>query len=152
MQKWKVNLSKEEHKKIKMVMRSKKVSMEAKKRAQILLDIDESGGRTPLSLSNVTSKRGVCQNTVIRLRRNYAENGIESAIFRKKRETPPTEPKITGEVEAYIIATACSTPPTGKASWSLRMIANKIVVDGVIESISSEAVRLVLKKRNSSLT
>jgi len=151
MQKWHVNLTKSDHKKIKMVLRSKKTTMEAKKHAQILLDIDESGGRKPLSLSKVTGSRGVCENTVIRVRRNYAESGIDSAIFRKKRETPPTEPKITGEVEAHIIATACSTPPEGKARWTLSMIANKIVLDGVIESISDEAVRIVLKKHSLSL-
>jgi len=151
MQKWHVNLTKEERKKIKMVMRSKRTTMEAKKHAQILLDIDESDGRKPLSLSRVTVSRGVCQNTVIRVRRSYAESGIESAIFRQKRETPPVAPKITGEVEAHIIATACSKAPEGKARWTLSMIANKIVLDGVIESISDEAVRLVLKKQNLSL-
>ncbi len=151
MQKWKVELSKSEHKKIKMVLRSKKTTMEAKKHAQILLDIDESEGKKPMSLSKVTTSRGVCQNTVIRVRRNYAESGIDSAIFRKKRETPPVEPKITGEVEAHIIATACSKVPEGKSRWTLTMIANKIVLDGVIESISDEAVRLVLKKHSLNL-
>jgi len=151
MQKWKVELTKRDHKKIKMVLRSKKTTMEAKKHAQILLDIDERDGKKPLSLSKVTTSRGVCQNTVIRVRRNYAESGIEGAIFRKKRETPPVEPKITGEVEAHIIATACSKVPEGKARWTLSMIANKIVLDGVIESISDEAVRLVLKKHSLNL-
>ena len=143
MQKWQVKLNKEEQKKIKMVLRSKKVSMEVKKRAQILLDLDESDGKKPMSLKNVTTKRGVCENTVIRLRRSYAKSGFEKALFRKKRETPPVEPKITGEVEAHIIATACSTPPEGHAQWSLKMLAKKIVLDGVIENISSESVRLV---------
>ena len=151
MQKWHINLTKADQKKIKMVLRSKRTTMEAKKHAQILLDIDESGGRKPLSLSKVTVNRGVCQNTVIRVRRSYAESGIDMAIFRQKRESPPVEPKITGEVEAYIIATACSKVPEGKARWTLSMIANKIVLDGVIESISDEAVRLVLKKHNLDL-
>jgi Mrp family chromosome partitioning ATPase len=143
MQKWHVELTKTEFKKIKKVLRSKKISMEAKKRAQILEDIDESNGKTPLSLRQVTVKRGVCANTVIAVRRNYAEEGIDMAILRKKRETPPVEPKITGEVEAHIIATACSKPPEGKSEWTLKMIASKIVLDGVIENISSESVRLV---------
>ena len=134
------------------MLRSKRTTLEGKKHAQILLDIDESEGRKPLSLSKVTVSRGVCQNTVIRVGRSYAEHGIESALFRQKRETPPVEPKITGEVEAHIIATACSKAPDGKARWTLSMIANKIVLDGVIESISDEAVRLVLKKHNLSLT
>ena len=151
MKKYQVNLTKEEQKKIKMVLRSKRVTMEAKKHAQILVAIDESDGKEPMSASKVSVSRGVCSNTVDRLRRTYAEFGMERALFRKKRKTPPVEPKITGEVEAHIIATACSAVPEGKARWTLSMIANKIVLDGVIENISDEAVRLVLKKHNLSL-
>ena len=143
MLKWHVILDGAARKKIKMVLRSKKIAMEAKKRAQILLDIDESNGRKPDSLSTITAKRGVCQNTIINVRRNYAEHGIDMAIFRKKRETPPVAAKVTGEVEAYIIAVCCSSPPEGKEHWSMQMIADKIVLDGVIDSISDETVRLV---------
>ena len=150
MLKWHVILDNGARKKIKMVLRSKKVTMEAKKRAQILLDIDESNGHKPDSLNTITAKRGVCQNTIINVRRNYAEHGINMAIFRKKRETPPVAAKVTGEVEAHIIAVCCSSPPEGKDHWSMQMIADKIVLDGVIDSISDETVRLVLKKRNLS--
>lgn len=152
MQKWHVELSKAAQKKIKMVLRSKKVPMEAKKRAQILLDIDESNGKTSESLSKITAKRGVCQNTIINVRRNYAEKGIDAAIFRQKRETPPVPAKVTGDVEAHIIAVCCSAPPEGKEHWSMKMIADKIVLDGVVESISDETVRLVLKKQNLNRT
>jgi len=152
MQKWHVELENGARKKIRMVLRSKRVAMEAKKRAQILLDIDESGGRKPESLTTITGKRGVCQNTIVNVRRNYAESGLDAAIFRKKRETPPVAAKVTGEVEAHIIAICCSTPPEGRGHWSMQMIADKIVLDGVIDSISDETVRLVLKKRNLSRT
>jgi len=126
--------------------------MEAKKRAQILLDIDESGGCKPARLNTIAAKRGVCQNTIVNVRRNYAESGVDAAIFRKKRETPPVAAKTTGEVQAHIIAVCCSKPPEGKDHWSMQMIADKIVLDGVIDSISDETVRLVLKKRNLSRT
>ena len=152
MQKWHVELDKASRKKMKMVLRSKRVSMEAKKRAQILLDIDESGGRKPKSISVIMAKRGVSQNTIVNVRRKYAESGVDVAIFRKKRETPPVTAKVTGEVEAYIIAICCSAAPEGKDRWSMRMIADKIVLDGVVDSISDETVRLVLKKRNLSRT
>ena len=152
MQKWHVELDNVARKKIKMVLRSKKVSMEAKKRAQILLDIDESGGRKPESLNTIAAKRGVCQNTIVNVRRNYAGSGVDVAIFRKKRETPPVSAKVTGDVQAHIIAVCCSTPPEGKDHWSMQMIADKIVLNGVIDSISDETVRLVLKKRNLSRT
>jgi hypothetical protein len=75
---------------------------------------------------------------------------LDAALLRKTRATPPVPAKVTGEVEAYIIATCCSAPPEGKAAWTMQMIADKIVLDGVIDSISDETVRLVLKKRNSS--
>ena len=152
MQKWYVMLSKSDYKKIKMVQRSKKVPMEAKKRAQILQDLDETGGRVPESIPVICRKRGVSQNTVIYTRKKFAEEGIDATIFRKKRAIPPITPKITGDVEAHIIATACSSPPEGFARWTMQMIADKIVLNGVIESISDEAVRLVLKKRNSNPT
>lgn len=152
MQKWHVILDKADRKKIKMVLRSKSASMEAKKRAQILLDVDEGGGRVPDSVGEVMRKRGVSEGTVIRTRQKFAEQGICVAIFRKKREKPPIEPKVTGDVEAHIIACACSTPPEGFTRWSMKMIADKIVLDGVIESISDETVRLLLKKTNSSRT
>ena len=152
MQKRHVELDNAARKKIKMVLRSKKVTMEAKKRAQILLDIDESGGRKPESVNTITAKRGVCSNMITNVRRKYVESGIDAAIFRKKREPPPVAAKVTGEVEAHIIAVCCSSPPEGKEHWSMQMIADQIVLDGVIDSISDETVRLVLKKRNLGRT
>jgi transposase len=152
MQKWHVVMEKSDRKKIKTILQSKKHSMESQKRAQILRDLDESGGRTPASVSEIAKRRGVSENTVVNTRRKFAEEGVDTAIFRKKRETPPTAPKVTGEVEAHIIACACSTAPEGFTRWSMKMIADKIVLDGVIENISDETVRLVLKKHNLSRT
>jgi hypothetical protein len=152
MLKWHVFLSKTVRKKIKMVLRSEKFSMETKKRAQILQDLDESGGRKPATLPEVMRKRGVSENVAIFTRRRFDQSGIEAAIFRKKRVTPPIAPKVTGEIEAHIIACACSAVPEGFTRWSMQMIADKIVLGGVIESISDETVRLVLKKHNLDRT
>jgi len=148
MKKWCIKLSKAAIKKLKMILRSKKVTMEAKKRAQILIDSDENNGNIPKSINSIATSRGVCQNTVVNVRKNYVQNGLDAAIFRKKRETPPMAPKVTGDVEAYIIATCCSAAPEGKTFWTAKMIANKIMLDGIVESISDETVRLVLKKLN----
>lgn len=89
----------------------------------------------------------VSRQTVYTIRQRYSEKGFEAAIGRKKRETPPVEPKITGEVEAKIIALCCGTPPEGRARWSLRLLANKAVELQYIDSISHEAVSRLLKKR-----
>jgi hypothetical protein len=58
---------------------------------------------------------------------------------------------VDGENEAHLIALACSTPPTGRKQWTLRMLADKLVELAYIDSISHETVRQVLKKTNSSL-
>jgi len=77
---------------------------------------------------------------------------LKAALERKKREEPAVASIVTGEVEAYIIAVCCSAPPEGYSRWSMKMIANKIVLDKRIDAISDETVRKVLKKRNLSHT
>lgn len=144
-----VNLSVEERETLKKHISAKKNSLESKKRAQILLDLDESQG-TPALAKIIAAKRGVSHNSIVVLRMRFAEGGLDRALYRKKRATPPVEPKITGDVEAHIIATCCSKPPEGKCRWTLGMIMNRVVADGVIQSISGEAIRLVLKKRSLS--
>lgn len=116
------------------------------------MELDESEGHTPLSVKNVASHIGVSELSVRRYRKQYAAEGLEAVLQRKKRTVPLVPSKVTGEVEAHIIATCCSEPPKGKAVWSMHMIAGKIVLDGVIDPISDETVRLVLKKRRSSPT
>lgn len=65
----------------------------------------------------------------------------------KKRETPPVEAKVTGDVEAHIIALACGDPPKGYAKWTLRLLADRSVKLGYVESISHTQVGRILKKR-----
>ena len=87
--------------------------MEAKKRAQVLLDVNEAGGRKPDTVSVIEKRRGICRSAIVDTRRKFAQGGIDVALFRKKRDTPPTPAKVTGEVEAHIIACACSLTPSG---------------------------------------
>ena len=152
MTKWRVVLTKTDHKKIKKVLRSKKVPMEVKKRAQVLLDVDEGCGRRPDTVNVIEKRRGMSRSAIVETRRKFAQGGIDTALFRKKRQTPPTPAKVTGEVEANIIACACSSTPSGYSRWSAKMIADKIVLDGIIDSISDETVRLVLKKHDLNRT
>lgn len=150
-QQYHVKLSAAERQRLKKHIQGKKYSLESKKRAGVLLKLDESEGRTPPPVKNIASQIGVRELSVRRYRKQYATEGLDAVLQRKKRAVPPVAAKVTGEVEAYIIATCCSEPPEGKAAWSMRMIADKIVLDGVIDSISDETVRLVLKKRRLNL-
>jgi len=151
-QKYQVKLSETEQEKLKKQKESKKVSLEAKKRAHALLELDESNEKKSMSSKKIGSKVGLSAGCIDKYRKQYATMGLEKMKTRKKRETPPVPPKVTGEVEAHIIAVCCSNPPEGKSEWTMQMIADKIVLDGVVESISDETVRRVLKKQNSSLT
>lgn len=117
-----------------------------------MLELDESEGHIPAPVKEIAARKGASEGTVRKHRKQYATEGLDAVLLRKERTVPPVPAKVTGEVEAYIIATCCSEPPEGKAAWSMKMIAEKIVLDGVIDSISDETVRLVLKKRSSSLT
>lgn len=131
-------------------MRATKYSLESKKRAGVLLALDESGGQKPQPVKIIAAHNGVSELSVRRYRKQFAREGLESTLLRKKRKTPPVPPKVTGEVEAHIIAVCCSTLPEGKSQWTMQMIADRVVLDGVVETISDETVRRVLK--NSAQT
>jgi hypothetical protein len=74
------------------------------------------------------------------------ELGLDAALDRKQRERPPREIKLDGRAEARLIALACSTPPEGRAVWTMQLLADKLVELEVVDSISDETVRLALKK------
>ena len=151
-QQYHVKLNGMERKQIKKHIQGKKHSLESKKRADVLLALDESENRTPLTVKKIAARIGVSEGSVRKYRKQYAMEGLEATLVRQKRTVPPIPAKVTGEVEAHIIATCCSEPPEGKAVWTMQMIADKIVLDGIVDSISDETVRLVLKKRHSNLT
>ncbi|MEZ5303642.1 MAG: helix-turn-helix domain-containing protein [Verrucomicrobiales bacterium] len=81
---------------------------------------------------------------------NGCGRGECAVLQRRPRLTPPVEPKVTGEVEAMIVKIACSEAPADAARWTMRLIADRLVELELVESISSETVRLTLKKTISS--
>jgi len=152
-QEYKVQLTAEQRVELSAIVTSssKKLSLETKSRAKALLCLDELGDKH-LNPADTARKCKLHRETVYGIRKQFALEGLEAVVHRKKRVTPPTEPKVTGDVEAHIIAVACSSAPEGKSKWTLQMIADKIVFDGVVDSIGKETVRRTLKKRNISLT
>ena len=121
------------------------------RRARILLELDENDpGRDGLVPTQevVAERAGVHVDTVVKTSRAYAERGgdIEATISRKKRQTPPVEPKVTGDVEARVIALACSQPPEGHARWSLRLLEKHVVLIDDIPDLDHSTIGRVLKK------
>lgn len=92
----------------------------------------------------------VSGTTVFNIKRRYLLEGIDAALFDKQR--PGRPPSIDGKMRARITALACSRAPDGHASWTLRLLADKAVELGFVESISHTGVRKILKKTNSSRT
>ena len=120
-------------------------------RANILRASDMRSERY-MTVSEISKAYHTTPTTVQTVRSSYCEKGLEATINRKKRETPPVPAKVTGEVEAHVIALACGEPPEGYSGWTLRLLANKMVELGYIESISHVTISTILKKMNLSLT
>lgn len=120
-------------------------------RANILLASDKQSDKY-MTVAEIAEAYHTTPTTVQTLRTSYCERGLDATINRKKRETPPVPAKVTGEVEAHIIELACSNPPEGYSKWALRLLADKTVELGYINSISHVTVSSVLKKMNLSLT
>lgn len=117
-------------------------------RARILLMCDESTGerRTDMEVAGALS---VGRATVERVRRRCVEEGLESALnprqqLRRRRKV------LDGEAEARLVAIACGKPPEGRAKWTLRLLADRLVELEVVESVGVETVRRALKKTVSS--
>jgi len=122
-------------------------------RAKTILALDRSNKKEHLRITRICESVGLSRQAVYDIRGAFLQSeSVEKFLTRKKRETPPVEPKVTGEVEAYIIATACSKPPEGCARWTLTLLAQKVVELNYVESLSHMSVKRVLKKQNISLT
>lgn len=118
------------------------------KHAHILLNTDSEG---PNKSDNEIAGIFHCHiNTSANVRQRFVEQGLESALERKKRETPPIMKKIDGEKEARLIAVACSQPPEGYSRWTLQMLADKVVELEITDSVSPSTVHRTLKKTNSN--
>lgn len=90
-------------------------------------------------------------NTVARVRKDFATGGLDAALGRKVRLTPPVPPKVDGRVEAHLVALCCSDPPEGRARWTLTLLADELKARGLVTSISIETVRRALKRTSCSL-
>ena len=122
-------------------------------RAKVILALDRSNKREHLRITRISEQNGLSRQAIYDIRNDFlAAGSIEEFLQRKKRETPPITPKITGEVEAHIIALACSEPPQGYARWTVRLLAKKSVELNFVDQLSHMTVSRLLKKLNLSLT
>lgn len=144
---YKVTLTVEERSQLENIVSSGKNNAQKIKHANILLAVDENVNGKIADAE--VAKRFLCNaKTVYNIRERFVVRGLEAALERKKRETPPTPPIFDGRAQARLIALACSTPPEGRAAWTMQLLADKCVELQIVEKTSDETVRNVLKKTN----
>jgi transposase len=149
-QKYTIKLTPQEQTKLEKIIQSQTTKPHTKQHAKILLNLNENNPNHP-TIKQTAKKCKLHPENIYKLRKQANQQGIDQALHRKKQQTPPVKPKITEDIEAHIIATAASQPPNGRTNWTLKLIANKIVLDGLLESGSDVTVMRVLKKHNINL-
>jgi len=143
-----VKLSEEERSRLKGLLRRGAAPARMQARARILLLADRSRGERRTD-EQVAAAVVTSVMTTKRTRWRFLQEGLEAALAEKPR--PGRPPKITGEIEAQLTVLACSEPPEGHARWTLRLLADRLVELGYLESISHTAVADRLKKTKSNL-
>jgi len=149
--KYHVKLSKSDRKEIFATIDGKKTSKTVRRRCNILLLLDEESGK-PITHDETAKRCQVSVATVGNTAKDYCLKGLDYTLRRKIHEKPPVAPIVNGEIEARIIALACSEPPDGYSRWSVRLLTKRIVELNIVETIGRETVRQTLKKLNLSLT
>lgn len=139
-----VRLTDEERVLLGAVVKKLSGSSQKVRRAQILLKADADGPSwTDCSIAEAFDCR---RQTVENLRKRFATDGFEVALFGKKRESPPRSKKLDGEQEAKVIALRLGPAPEGFANWTLRLLADQVVQLEIADAVSHETVRQTLKK------
>jgi len=121
-------------------------------RAKIILALDEANNPKKETQTQIATRIGVSYQTLTITKKDFlTTKTISDFLQRKKRQTPPIQPKITREIQAHIIALACTDPPKGYAKWTLQLLANKSVELHYIDNISNMSVQRLLKKQKLNL-
>lgn len=140
---YRVTLTDEERETLRTLTKKGKVSARQLARAHVLLLADE--GATDEAIAAALH---VGTTTVLRVRQRFVEGGLEWALTERPR--PGAARKLDGKDEATLVALACTDAPEGRTHWTMQLLADQLVELGVVEAISDETVRRILKRGNSS--
>jgi hypothetical protein len=143
-----VHLTPEQRAEARTILRRGKAAALTARHARILLEADEAVRRRVRSDAQVAALCGVSARTVARVRECCASAGFAVALH--GRPHPGSSPKLSPEQAARLIALACTAPPPGRARWSVRLLAERVVALEAMPPVSRELVRTTLKKTASS--
>ena len=147
MKKYRVTLIPEEREQLIKMINTGKAAARKIIHARILLKADESEGGEKQKDEDIRKALSINVRTVEKVRQRFVEEGFEAALNPKPASR--TKPrKIDGKNEAHLIALVCGEPPEGRNKWTMKLLADKMVELGHVDSLSGEAVRKALKKMN----
>jgi transposase len=146
MKKYIVTLTEDERLSLSSLASSGKAAAKRITHARILLKADAAEGGPAWRDADIALALDVDVRTVERVRERFVEQGLEAALARKPQARPSRPPVLDGDAEARLIALACSRPPEGRARWTLRLLAGRLVELEVVEAVSHETVRRTLQK------
>jgi hypothetical protein len=146
MEKYRVSLAPEERIELGQLVNTGKAAARRLVHARILLLAD----RDDRLDEEIVSSLGVSLRTVERVRKRLVTEGLDAAIDHRPQPPRPDKIKIRGDLEQKLIKLACADPPRGRCRWTLRLLADQMVVLGLVNALSTETVRQALKKTTSS--
>ena len=146
-----VRLTEEQRRQLETLVRRGRAHSRRLLYARILLKADATEGGPAWTDERIADALETSADTVARERRRFCEDGLEVALMPRKPGRPRRR-VLDGRAEARLVALACLEPPEGRASWTLRLLADRMVELGVVEGVSHETVRRTLKKTSSSPT
>jgi transposase len=144
-----VRLTPADRRRLARMTRSGKHPARAVTHARILLKADQADGGPAWADAAIAAALDCGVRTVARVRKTFAEGGLDPAV-RRKRPTGRRFRKLDGGQEARLIALACSPAPDGRGRWTMQLLADRLVELRVVDAVSDETVRRTLKKTTSS--
>jgi transposase len=146
LKKYIVTLTAQERQALHDLIASGKAAAKKLAHARILLKADAADGGPAWPDYRIAEALEVSTATIERVRQRFVEQGLEAALVRKAQERPSRQTTLDGRAEARLIALACSTPPDGRAVWTMQLLADKLVELEIVPTVSDETVRRALKK------
>ena len=146
MKKYVVRLDAEERARLEQLVRVGKGAAYRIRHANVLLAVDESAAGLKMKDAEAARAFHVSVRSIESLRQRLVEEGLDSALERKKQIRPSIEKMFDGEKEARLIAIACGPKPQGRARWTLELLADRVVTLKIVEHCSAQTVMRVLKK------
>jgi len=149
MDKYRVALTAEERADLERLVSAGKAAARKLTHARILLLADAASGKGRADVA-IVNALGAGLRTIERVRKRFVTEGIESAVNPRPQPARPGKIKIKGNIEQKLVQLACSDPPRGRSHWTLQLLADELIVLGLVDTVSVETIRQALKKTTSS--